>query len=168
MKRRVFSILAALSLLLALVSALEWFRSYSHAEGLNFNGQPDTAILLVHGGLEAWHGTPRGGPPGTSWMQFRFSSAPALPHPRLSSNWSSAYHEYWGFGYGGRDFNYVWLARLPLWCPALVFSLLALLFFWRPRKPYGPGLCPHCGYDLRASTGRCPECGTPIAANPAK
>lgn len=42
---------------------------------------------------------------------------------------------------------------------AAVTTLTApVLTFLRRRKPRG--LCPACGYDLRATRDRCPECGT--------
>ena len=54
---------------------------------------------------------------------------------------------------------------IPDW---FIFSITAVLpFLWyrsyrRRRLAERKGLCPTCGYDLRASKERCPECGTAI------
>jgi hypothetical protein len=60
----------------------------------------------------------------------------------------------------------LWIA-VPHWLLALVAAILPTVFgvrFVRRRRLARLGLCPACGYDLRASPERCPECGMPQVA----
>jgi hypothetical protein len=54
---------------------------------------------------------------------------------------------------------YVHSGGLPLVVPTLLPTLW-LLRRRRVRRRIRRGLCPACGYDVRASPGRCPECGS--------
>jgi hypothetical protein len=54
---------------------------------------------------------------------------------------------------------------VPLWMPLVLFALtpaarVAGRLVRRTRANRQRGLCPACGYDLRATPDRCPECGT--------
>jgi hypothetical protein len=51
--------------------------------------------------------------------------------------------------------SFVWLALFFLLPPAL----WAVTAVGRARSRWHPGICPTCGYDLRATPARCPECG---------
>jgi hypothetical protein len=79
-----------------------------------------------------------------------------------------------GFGlargfWGERSF----CLTVPIWVPLLIVALLPARAVWLMRKAAiarwrrAHGLCPACGYDLRASSDRCPECGAAVDPAPA-
>lgn len=54
--------------------------------------------------------------------------------------------------------------EIPWWSLLLLFSLWPAsrwVVRYQRRVKIGRGLCPTCGYDLRATPDRCPECGIP-------
>jgi hypothetical protein len=66
--------------------------------------------------------------------------------------------------------EYSWGVWVPHWLLVLILAPLPCWHFamaWRRRRRRQTGLCPSCGYDLRASPDRCPECGLAMdVANP--
>jgi hypothetical protein len=90
--------------------------------------------------------TARPGRPNDTWWTRRgFRAARRHPRPGDLRQYAS------------------WEVGLPLWAPALATALLPAIWIrgaTRNRRRRRAGLCPACGYDLRATPGRCPECGT--------
>lgn len=57
------------------------------------------------------------------------------------------------------------VVTIPLWFVMPVSGAAAVwLYRISRRKEFGPGQCPRCGYDLRATPEKCPECGASPAA----
>lgn len=54
---------------------------------------------------------------------------------------------------------------IPYWLQLLAFATAPTIFVfrWNKKRRRPKGLCPKCGYDLRATPDRCPECGTVVA-----
>ncbi len=155
MRGRLFTLCSALSLLLCVVVCVLWVRSYFQ-----------TDIVIV-----------RDRPPGTArfaesafgGLSFYSVQAPvAEAGERTGARWESNSSSLLGTG-GLLTFDAGWV-RVPseraLWVVFPHWSLgcaAALLPAVAIRRRMGrrsrPGLCPACGYDLRATPDRCPECG---------
>ncbi len=96
-----------------------------------------------------------------------------LHEPTDWQQWSKSVGR-WGFDSGKTTHEVLFTRRLPyvfqlsyksvpIW---LLFTPTAIAILWyvaqlgRKSRKQKHGLCPNCGYDLRASPNLCPECGT--------
>jgi hypothetical protein len=89
------------------------------------------------------------------------------------AGWLYSWWQLWELmaSFGGRGVTvHVHDSGVPVWVVVAATAPLPLfrglqLVRARRAKRRRPGVCPACGYDLRATPGRCPECGTmsPVA-----
>jgi hypothetical protein len=168
-KRRPFTILSALSLLPFVAVVALWVRSDRLWESATYQS-PSGRLYTVTSRLDAVEFDVTDGWPAGQFEPFEVDSDPvlvsSLPPP---SEW-----HFLGFGLDRRTQAVgvgAWSGPssgtsvvLPHWFVLLTLAVPPLLLTVNLlRRPRRPGLCRHCGYDLRATPERCPECGTPAA-----
>ena len=169
MRRRLFTLLSWLSLLLFVAVLVLWVRSYfasDHVTYAYFRARQDGRLYRR---VDCQAG--RGG----VLIRYMRSDSPlqgAAPDHVGWSGESSAPTKvtagsghYAGFGYNSYNsppFYRDGHIAFPHWFAALLFMLPAIpLLRRRLRRRVPPGHCARCGYDLRATPDRCPECGSP-------
>jgi hypothetical protein len=174
-RRPLFTLAAALSLLLLLTTATLWVWSYSEPSWPISPNTPSPGVsthrelilsrgFLVISTLEKYAPTPPLNPGyvygienggwramAVRWEDYRVTLL------RLQDRKTVA------------PLNHTRIFSLWLGLPLLTWAVLPAWWLIRHRKlrrESRKGTCRVCGYDLRATPDRCPECGTPIPPPP--
>jgi len=162
MKRRVFNILSAVSLVVALAVAALWVRSSWVIDSPQIVSNHSVLnITSVRGRIEIRHyhflsGIPVGAVSG--WYTF---SAAQYKDVNIGGWAFLGFVCDWG-SFSGVDTIVI---VLPSW--ALMALAIAPPTYWfhrrrKRKRRLSHGLCLSCGYDLRASKDKCPECGEAV------
>jgi hypothetical protein len=193
MRRKLFNLAAAMSLVLCVATAVFWVRSYWGSDyvefekvspplqsgSVNINIQTGLGRVQVQGLAQVY-------PPEIykSWARERvgrgwtmaaagrmsyaarpdFDPNPCPFYSKAVVGFQSANHFQKPYGLPGIFRGVV----IPLWSICILLGALPVYRFmkwYHLRERARRGLCAICGYDLRATPDRCPECGTAVKTN---
>jgi len=183
MNRFTFNTLSGLSLLLCAAVCVLWVRSYSYYDAVEFRSNGPYQRWWRHASmagsilLQSRFLPPEAFRTDRVHAQDREKDIVLISHPAFATGWLTQQSVRWRMGkfayisedMGGTGYapNYVYqgvkirAVNVPHWAVASLFACLPIIcagrVFRRLRVP--PGVCPACGYDLRATPDRCPECG---------
>ena len=172
MRRKLIKLASAVSFLLLITTVVLWEWSSIRPIWLSWGNSTRALEYTLHVGnsrVEVQHWTGRraiplgpdeslGAANYSGWVAFGFA------HQRFDAvkrNTSGVVTGVYG-NCTASWFQLVWPLLLSLPLSARVGWLRAVRGTKRRRR-IRRGLCPSCGYDLRASPDRCPECGAPAA-----
>jgi hypothetical protein len=169
-RRRIFNALAATSLLLFSLIVVLCARSYWRSDVVQCRVRGE--LLRIESGRGGvWFFVDQTPQPLASvgWASFpnpRYPYCTPVPSRCLGFDFRSQHSTGWVSAIETVRIDQYELT-LPLWCPILLTAVLPVMRVWSTvRARRKRGLCPKCGYDMRATPERCPECGR-IAAAPA-
>jgi len=174
MKSRVLNFLTALSLLVCVAVVAVWAESYSGPRQVNGGRSPGVSweVRSEAGRLVVM--------PTRVYQRLPFGSHIVRPGPRSQLDWLPGLRvtreegrmrprvpgEAPPYRFDLPTAGYASFARVEIgyWLPCLLSAALPALWLRRAghrrrKAREAAGLCPSCGYDLRATPGRCPECG---------
>jgi hypothetical protein len=149
--RILLNIVTMLSLVLCVAATVLWVRSHYRYDRYNLSapGRP-TRVLESYTDLVSWRAFKAVFPFPPGWQvgvkPLRAGFEPQVGH------WPLYFHS-----------EATRVVAMRYWFACLLTCLLPARWMFacirRSLSRNGPGLCPTCGYDLRATPGRCPECG---------
>ena len=184
MRARLMNVAVVLSLLTCLAAGALWTRSHRVLDMMGWTGVGAGAgVVASRGQVSVRLSTYRVRPPVSDGWWHHVQSRPsrlAVPHGASTRTLGSDSDTYtsreWGAaGFGVRhnsnsNGTSVFLL-VPHWSFLALGAILPVIWTvrchrrWRARRREDAGLCPGCGYDLRATPGRCPECGAEPSAD---
>jgi hypothetical protein len=181
---RLLNLLTALSLLLCLAVVALWVQSLDPGQSVRAARRSGSSWNVVSqlGSLAIRYHYPSDEDRPLTWSVREVPHPPhALVRPTASSGWGigrvrferGTGRLFMNYPIDGISYDRGLVTFSSVECPysamaaalgATTTTLVVPRMLWRLRRARRSraGLCPTCGFDLRASPGRCPECGKAV------